>query len=56
MIKEIEIQIGDQVFVADMLNKKAPKTCEAIKSILPLARALTSRALIEGFDPCARKK
>jgi hypothetical protein len=36
MIKEIEIQIGDQVFVAEMLNKKAPKTCAAIKSILPL--------------------
>ena len=36
MIENIEIQIGDQVFVAEMLNKKAPKTCEAIKSILPL--------------------
>lgn len=33
--KKIEIQIGDATFVADMLDKKAPKTCEAILSILP---------------------
>ncbi|NIP37366.1 MAG: DUF3830 family protein, partial [Thermoplasmata archaeon] len=33
--KKIEIQIGETTFVADLLDKKAPKTCEAILSILP---------------------
>ena len=33
--KQIEIQIGDVTFTADLLDKKAPKTCEAILSILP---------------------
>jgi len=36
MLKEIEIQIGDKVFVAEMLWDKAPKTCAAFESILPL--------------------
>ena len=33
--KQIEIQIGDEVFVADLLDKKAPRTCAAFLSILP---------------------
>jgi len=33
--KQIEIQIGDEAFVADLLDKKAPKTCKAFLSILP---------------------
>jgi hypothetical protein len=33
--KQIEIQIGDVIFTAELLDKKAPKTCEAILSILP---------------------
>jgi len=33
--KQIEIQIGDEVFVADLLDKKAPRTCKAFLSILP---------------------
>ena len=36
MIKEIEIQIGDKIFIADLLPKKAPKTVAAFLSILPL--------------------
>ena len=33
--KKIEIKIGDVAFVADLLDKRAPKTCKAILSILP---------------------
>jgi len=36
MLKEIEIQIGDKVFVAELMHDKAPKTCAAFESILPL--------------------
>lgn len=35
MAREIEIQIGDTVVGATLLEKEAPKTCEAIWSILP---------------------
>jgi len=33
--KQIEIQIGEEIFVADLLDHKAPRTCAAILSILP---------------------
>ena len=33
--KQIEIKIGDVAFVATLLDKRAPKTCKAILSILP---------------------
>ena len=33
--KQIEVEIGGVTFVANLLDKKAPKTCEAILSILP---------------------
>ena len=33
--KQIEIEIGGITFVADLLDKRAPKTCKAILSILP---------------------
>lgn len=33
--KQIEIEIGGVTFVANLLDKKAPKTCAAISSILP---------------------
>ena len=33
--KQIEIEIGGEVFVADLLDHLAPKTCAAILSILP---------------------
>lgn len=33
--KVIEIQIGEVVFTAKLLDHKAPKTCKAILSILP---------------------
>ena len=36
MINEIEIQIGDKVFIAELMHDKAPKTCAAFESILPL--------------------
>jgi len=36
LIKEIEIQIGDKTFIAEMMSEKAPKTCKAFESILPL--------------------
>jgi hypothetical protein len=32
--REIAIEIGEEVFTARLLDKKAPKTCEAILSIL----------------------
>ena len=35
MPTQIEIQIGEKKFVADLLMDKAPKTCKAILSILP---------------------
>ncbi|HNP36901.1 MAG TPA: DUF3830 family protein [Woeseiaceae bacterium] len=34
-VEQIEIQIGDDVFIADLLWEKAPKTAAAIVSILP---------------------
>lgn len=34
-VKQIEIQIGDAVFIADLLWEDAPKTCRAIVGILP---------------------
>ena len=33
--KQIEIQIGEETFIADLLDHKAPRTCAAILSILP---------------------
>jgi hypothetical protein len=36
MIKEIEIQIGEKIFIAELLTEKAPKTVAAFLSILPL--------------------
>jgi hypothetical protein len=36
MIKEIEIQIGEKIFIAELLPEKAPKTVAAFLSILPL--------------------
>ena len=33
--KQIEIEIAGEVFVADLLDHRAPKTCKAILSILP---------------------
>ena len=33
--KQIEIEIGGVTFVATLLDKRAPKTCKAILSILP---------------------
>jgi hypothetical protein len=36
MIKEIEIQIGEKLFIAELLPEKAPKTVAAFLSILPL--------------------
>ena len=33
--KQIEIEIAGEVFVADLLDNRAPKTCKAILSILP---------------------
>jgi len=35
MAKQIEIEVRDITFVADLLEDKAPKTCKAILSILP---------------------
>ena len=35
MSREIEITIGDTVAVARLLDKEAPKTCDAIWNILP---------------------
>ncbi len=34
-VEQIEIQIGDEVFIADLLWEKAPRTTAAIVSILP---------------------
>ena len=34
-VEQIEIQIGDEVFVADLLWEQAPRTTAAIVSILP---------------------
>lgn len=34
-VEKIEIQIGDDVFIADLLWEKAPRTAAAIVSILP---------------------
>jgi len=34
-VKQIEIQIGETVFIADLLWEEAPKTCRAIVGILP---------------------
>ena len=36
MIKKIEIEIQKHVFEVDLLEKKAPNTCKAILSILPI--------------------
>ena len=33
--KQIEIEIGGEVFIADLLDHLAPMTCKAILSILP---------------------
>lgn len=33
--KQIEITIGDEVFIADLLDHLAPLTCKAILSVLP---------------------
>ena len=35
MTREIEIKIGDTIVVATLLEKEAPKICEAIWNILP---------------------
>jgi hypothetical protein len=35
MTDKIEIQIGEKTFVVELLTDKAPRTCQAIKSILP---------------------
>lgn len=34
-VEQIEIQIGDELFIADLLWEKAPRTTAAIVSILP---------------------
>lgn len=36
MVKKLEIEIDDTVFLATMLEEHAPKTCEAVSSLLPL--------------------
>jgi hypothetical protein len=36
MIREIEIQIGEKTFIAEMMPEKAPKTCAAFESTLPM--------------------
>lgn len=33
--KNIEIKIGEKTFIAELMPEKAPRTCEAILSILP---------------------
>lgn len=35
MGRKIEIQVGNQVAVAEMMEDKAPKTCEAVWNALP---------------------
>ena len=35
MVDKIEIQIGEKVFIAELLTEKAPKTVKAFLSILP---------------------
>jgi len=36
LVKKLEIKIDDSVFLATMLEKKAPKTCKTVFNLLPL--------------------
>ena len=36
MGRKIEVRVGDQVAVAEMMEDKAPKTCEAVWKALPI--------------------
>ena len=47
MVKEIIIQIGEEVCTVELLTEQAPRTCEIIEQALPITGLATHAKLVD---------